>query len=443
MFETIRNAWKLADLKKKLIYTMIVVLLYRVGTALPMPFVSGELLSSFMTASTGSILDYLNILSGNAFSQATLFALGIQPYITASIVLQLLCVAIPYLERLQKQGEEGRKKLNQYTRYTTVALALLTAFGYYRLLSYNGIITKSGVFPAIVIIACYCAGSALVMWLAEKINENGIGNGISIILFANIISRLPSLLKKLIQLVSGKFVGTKVDNSTFNVTWWVGIIIAVLSVAVVIAMIAFIVWMTNSERRLPVQYAKKVVGRKMYGGQSSNLPIKVNMVGVMPIIFANTIITIPQTIAMFVPPKSGSVWDFIANKLFGQTSVFYAALTLIMIIAFAYFYIAISFNPVEVANNIKSQGGFIPGIRPGRPTSEYIAKVLSRVTFIGAILLAVIAVLPLIVNIASGGAFAGLAFGGSSIIIVVGVVLETIREIEAQMTMRHYKGFLE
>ena len=437
MFKTIRDAWKIADLKKKLIYTLIVVLLYRIGTALPVPYVSSAMLDSMATYTSGSIFQYLNILSGNAFGQATLFALGFQPYITASIVLQLLCVAIPYLERLSKQGDEGRKKINQYTRYTTVALALITAFGYYKLLSSQGIITKSGFFPGLVIITCYCAGSALVMWLAEKINENGIGNGISIILFANIVSGLPGTIQTFVALCTGEY--------PFNdgyIPFWAGIIITVVVIAVIIAMVAFIVWMTNSERRLPVQYAKKVVGRKMYGGQSSNLPIKVNMVGVMPIIFANSIITIPQTIAMFTG-ADGGVWGFIVNNLFSSSSLFYAFLTFVLIVLFAYFYVSISFNPVEVANNIKNQGGFIPGIRPGRPTSDYISSVLSRITFIGAILLSVVAVLPLLVNVFSGGNLAALAFGGSSVIIVVGVVLETIREIEAQMTMRHYKGFLE
>lgn len=437
MFKTIRDAWKIADLKKKLIYTLVVVLLYRIGTALPVPYVSSAMLDSMATYTSGSIFQYLNILSGNAFGQATLFALGIQPYITASIVLQLLCVAIPYLERLSKQGDEGRKKINQYTRYTTVALALITAFGYYKLLSSQGIITKSGFFPGLVIITCYCAGSALVMWLAEKINENGIGNGISIILFANIVSGLPGTIQTFVALCTGEY--------PFNdgyIPFWAGIIITVVVIAVIIAMVAFIVWMTNSERRLPVQYAKKVVGRKMYGGQSSNLPIKVNMVGVMPIIFANSIITIPQTIAMFTG-ADGGVWGFIVNNLFSSSSLFYAFLTFVLIVLFAYFYVSISFNPVEVANNIKNQGGFIPGIRPGRPTSDYISSVLSRITFIGAILLSVVAVLPLLVNVFSGGNLAALAFGGSSVIIVVGVVLETIREIEAQMTMRHYKGFLE
>lgn len=437
MFKTIRDAWKIADLKKKLIYTLIVVLLYRIGTALSVPYVSSAMLDSMATYTSGSIFQYLNILSGNAFGQATLFALGIQPYITASIVLQLLCVAIPYLERLSKQGDEGRKKINQYTRYTTVALALITAFGYYKLLSSQGIITKSGFFPGLVIITCYCAGSALVMWLAEKINENGIGNGISIILFANIVSGLPGTIQTFVALCTGEY--------PFNdgyIPFWAGIIITVVVIAVIIATVAFIVWMTNSERRLPVQYAKKVVGRKMYGGQSSNLPIKVNMVGVMPIIFANSIITIPQTIAMFTG-ADGGVWGFIVNNLFSSSSLFYAFLTFVLIVLFAYFYVSISFNPVEVANNIKNQGGFIPGIRPGRPTSDYISSVLSRITFIGAILLSVVAVLPLLVNVFSGGNLAALAFGGSSVIIVVGVVLETIREIEAQMTMRHYKGFLE
>ena len=443
MFETIKNAWKLADLRKKLIYTMIIVLLYRVGTALPVPYLSSALLESMQTATNGSIFQYLNLLSGNAFAQATLFALGISPYITASIVLQLLCVAIKPLEELAKQGEEGKKKINQITRYITVALALITAFGYYKLLEANGVLTSSGLFEAVVIISCYVAGSALVMWLAEKINENGIGNGISIILFANIISSLPGALGTLIEMVKGNYQYYNADGELKTMAMWLGIVVVVATVIIAIAMVAFIVWMTNSERRLPVQYAKKVVGRKMYGGQSSNLPIKVNMVGVMPIIFANSIITIPQTIGMFVTPKEGGAWDWILTNIFSSASVVYAILTLVMIVAFAYFYIAISFNPVEVANNIKNQGGSILGIKPGRPTAEYISKVLSRITFIGALLLAVVAVFPLIVNICSGGALSALAFGGSSVIIVVGVVLETIREIEGQMTMRHYKGFLE
>lgn len=442
MFETIRNAWKIADLKKKLLFTIFIIVLYRVGTAIPIPYVNSTALSSSMLATGGSIFAYLNILTGSAFSQATLFALGINPYITSSIVMQLLCIAIPYLENLSKEGEEGRKKINTITRYVTVALGLITAIGYYKLLDSYNLLIETGFFAGLVIVTCYCAGSALVMWLAEKINENGIGNGISMILFANIVSRLPSMLGTLIDYITGKGTYIKRDDTVVTIPVWGGIIIAVLAVAIMIAMVGFIVWMTNSERRIPIQYAKRVVGRKMYGGQSSNLPIKVNMTGVMPIIFANSIVTIPSTIAMFVNPAEGSFW-YKFFELFSSNSVLYAILTFVLLIAFAYFYISISFNPVEVANNLKANGGSIPGIRPGRPTSDYITKILSRVTFIGALLLSVIAVFPLIVNIISGGNLAGLAFGGSSVIIVVGVVLETIREIEAQMTMRHYKGFLE
>ena len=447
MFQTIKNAWKVADLKKKLLFTMFILLIYRVGNALPVPFVNAATLSSYMSANSGSIFDYLNLLSGGAFANATLFALNVSPYITASIILQLLCVAIPYLERLQKEGEEGRKKINRYTRYTTVVLALISAFGYYQMLkSYNArgfaALADTGPFAMIIIIACFCAGSALVMWLAEKINESGIGNGISLILFANIISRVPAIVSSAINFIrgGGKFV--KSDGGTWNIPMWLGIIIVVVGLAVAVAMIAFIVWMTNSERRLPVQYAKKVVGRKMYGGQSSNLPIKVNMTGVMPIIFANSILTLPQTIKMFTGEPKSRFWQGFLN-LFDSNNWFYAVLTLVLLIAFAYFYTAISFDPTEVSNNIKTQGGFIPGIRPGRPTADYIKKVLSKVTFIGAICLAVVAVLPIIINILSNNTFKSLVFGGSSIIIVVGVILETIREIEAQLTMRHYKGFLE
>jgi len=442
VFETIRNAWKIADLKKKLLYTVLIVVIYRIGTAIPIPYMDSNALSLYMTQTQGSIFQYLNILSGGAFANATLFALGINPYITASIVMQLLCIAIPYLENLQKEGEEGRKKINQITRYVTVGLGLITAFGYYQLMKANGILTDTGVFAAIVIILSYCAGSSLVMWLGEKINENGIGNGISMILFANIISRLPADIGTLIGYVTGKGQYVNSANELVSIPVWLGIILTVITVVFVGAMVVFVVWMTNSERKIPIQYAKKVVGRKMYGGQSSTLPIKVNMTGVMPIIFANSIVTIPSTIAMFTRPAEGSFWDRFFG-IFESTSIVYAILTFVLIIAFAYFYISISFNPVEVSNNLKTNGGSIPGIRPGRPTSDYITKILSRVTFIGAICLGVIAVVPLIINIISGGAMASLAFGGSSLIIVCGVVLETIREIEAQMTMRHYKGFLE
>ncbi len=429
MFKTIANAWKTVDLRKKILFTVLIVLLYRVGTAIPVPFLNAQVLSSSLLSSQGSLFQYLNILSGGAMSQATLFALGVSPYITASIVIQLLTIAIPYLERISKEGEEGQKKLNQLTRIATVVLGLVTSFGYYKLLENNNAITNKGVFPAFVIILSYCAGSSLVMWLAEKINENGIGNGISIILFANIVSRLPSMIHNLwsAYLTSG---------NAGKIILGIGVIIVSLAAT------ALIVFITDSERRLPIQYAKKVVGRKMYGGQSSTLPLKVNMTGVMPMIFANSIVSIPATIQMFVNPKQGSFWAGFFN-LFGTDGWLYAALTAILIVAFAYFYVTISFNPIEVANNLKKNGGFIPGIRPGKPTSDYITKVLSRITLIGALFLVVIAVVPLVANIISGAKLSSLAFTGSSIIIVVGVVLETAREIESQMTMRHYKGFLE
>ena len=430
MFKTIANAWKMAELRKKILFTVMVILLYRIGTALPVPFLDASVLSSSLLSSQGSLFQYLNILSGGAMSQATLFALGVQPYITASIVIQLLTIALPPLERLSKEGEEGRKKLNQITRYVTVGLALVTAFGYYKLLDNNGAITRKGVYPAIIIILAYCAGSSLVMWLAEKVNDKGIGNGISLILFANIVSRLPSMIGNLWNgyLSTGKALETCIG---------IGVIIVSL------ASVALIVFITDSERRIPIQYAKKVVGRKMYGGQSSNLPLKVNMTGVMPIIFANSIVSLPATIALFFPtPAKGTFW-YTFQQLFSSDGWLYAVLTGVLIIAFAYFYVTISFNPIEVSNNLKKNGGFIPGIRPGKPTSDYITKVLSRVTLIGAVFLVVIAVFPLIANIISGAKLSALAFTGSSIIIVVGVVLETARELESQMTMRHYKGFLE
>ncbi|MBQ7836316.1 MAG: preprotein translocase subunit SecY [Clostridia bacterium] len=442
MFQTIRNAWKIDDLRRKIIYVLIILLLYRIGSQIPVPFVIPDLQAS-MNAMEGSILQYLNILSGGAFARATLFALGISPYITSSIVIQLLSVAIPALEKLSKEGEEGKKKLNQITRFVTVALALITAIGYYSMLKYgyNGTsyLTKDGqtIFGAVVIVACYCAGSSLVMWLSEKINENGIGNGISMILFANIVSSGPSIVSALWSLIKGQY--------SADMHHAVQIIIAVASVIIGIGMVLLIVFITNSERRLQVQYAKKVVGRKMYGGQSSTLPIKVNNTGVMPIIFASSIVSLPATIEVLIVNagvKLNKFWTGFFD-LFGTDSWLYAVLTLVLIIAFAYFYILISFNPVEISNNLKKNGGSIPGIRPGKPTSDYITRVLNRVTLIGAIFLGFIAVFPMVLNIISGGVMAGLAFGGSSIIIVVGVVIETAREIEGQMTMRHYRGFLE
>ena len=428
MLQTLKNAWKIPELRRKVLFTLFILILYRFGAVIPMPFVNGEVLSMLMKQGEGSIFQYLNILSGEAFSKATLFALGIQPYITSSIVMQLLTIAIPALEKMQKNGEEGKKKITQITRYVTVGLGLIMAYGYYMYMRSNGVLMDTSIFAAIVIIACYSAGTALIMWLAEKINETGIGNGISLILFANIVSSGVTIATVLLGYVTSGIVG---------------IIIAVVIVVVSLAIVTLVVFITNSERRLPVQYAKKVVGRKMYGGQSTNLPIKLNMSGVMPIIFANAIVSIPSTISMLFPaPAEGSFW-FGFQKFFGHTSWFYAVVFFALIIAFAYFYIAISFNPVEVANNLKKNGGFIPGIRPGKPTSDYISKVLGRIVLIGALFLGFIAVFPLVINMATGSTLGSIAFGGSSLLIVVGVALETFRELEAQMTMRHYKGFLE
>ncbi|MDD6799589.1 MAG: preprotein translocase subunit SecY [Firmicutes bacterium] len=429
MLRTYANAWKIPELRRKMLFVLFIILLYRFGAVIPVPYVSSTLLNTIMSANTdGSLFQYLNILSGEAFSKATLFALSVSPYITSSIVMQLLTIAIPALEKLQKSGEEGRKKIKQITRYVTIALGLITSYGYYMYMRNLGVLTNRGVFAAIVIIACYSAGTALIMWLAEKINENGVGNGVSLILFANIVATGFTMMGEVItQIKSG----------------WLGIVFALIEIILALAIITFVVWMTNSERRLTVQYAKRVVGRKMYGGQSSNLPIKLNMSGVMPIIFAQSIVSLPATIAMLFPtPKAGSFWAGVVN-FFSTTSVLYIVIYFVLIIAFAYFYIAISFNPVEVANNLKKNGGFIPGIRPGKPTADYITKILNRITLIGAIFLGIVAVFPMILNLASGGKLAFIAFGGSSLLIVVGVVLETANEIEAQMAMRHYKGFLE
>lgn len=469
MFQTIKNAWNVPELRKKILFTLLILLLYRLGANIPVPYVSADVLNMFNQYTAGSIFQFMNILSGDAFGKATLFALSVSPYITASIVIQLLTVAIPALERMAKD-EDGKKKIAGITRIVTVALALITAYGYAFYLNSSKMLniiqtttkTEKGsflffktydytrtysyldggeasfgsfFFQMVVIIACFCAGASLIMWLAEKINEFGIGNGISIILFANIIARLPALCNSLF--------GMMFDDGKFK---WTGLILVIVSLSITLAAVLLVVWFTNSERRIPVQYAKRVVGRKMYGGQSSNLPLKLNMTGVMPIIFANSIVAIPATIATFFPNTKWLQW--ITNN-FNYYTWPYLLVFLALIIAFSYFYTLISFNPVEVANNIRDNGGAIPGIRPGKTTAQYIQKILSRITLIGGVFLCVIAGAPMVITIVDYAihdgslTFAGLAFGGSSLLIVVGVALETVHELEAQLTMRNYKGFLD
>ena len=441
MFKTLKNAWRVPDLKKKLLFTLLIVVLYRLGANIPVPYVSPSIFADASAIAGGTILSFLNILSGEALGKATLLALGVSPYITASIVIQLLTIAIPALERWSKDGENGRKKITALTRLITVALALVTAVGYtFYLDGVSGalVVDKLNFFQGMIMVLCYCAGAALVMWLAEKINESGIGNGISMILFANIIAGTATVVGQLWYNVfnEGGFSG-------FN---WVGLICSLVCIVIFLGMIVLIVWMSDAERRIPIQYAKRVVGRKMYGGQNTHLPLKVNMSGVMPIIFANSIVAILPTIASFMPKSGFATW---VNKWFNYNTWPYFVVFLGLLIAFAFFYVMISFNPVEVANNIKNNGGAIPGIRSGRPTVEFVKKVLNRVTLVGALLVAFIACFPmLLTNITQyfssvAGMFSVLSFGGSSLMIVVGVALETTRELEAQMSLRNYKGFLD
>jgi len=461
MIQTIRNAWKIPELKKKILFTVFALLIFRLGTAIPVPFVNTAMLGTYIDSMSGTIFGMINAMSGGAFAMATVFALGVQPYINSSIIIQLLTVAIPALERLQKEGgEEGRKKIASITRYVTVAIAILQGFGYYTMMRTSGyeIIALDGVngiWAGVVIVASFVAGSAFIMWLGEQITEFGIGNGISIILFAGIVSRVPSMVQTMWVGVANSFdstvleanaaalataaeSGTEATGLQFVLPWW-GALLIVLGM---ILLVIFIVFINDAERRLPVQYAKRVVGRKMYGGQSTHIPMKVNMAGVMPIIFAQTIATLPATIGMFFgkTAKSGGVWGGILS-VFDQSSVAYIIIYFLLILGFSYFYSTMQFNPVEVANNLKKNGGFIPGFRPGKPTADFIHRVLKKITLFGALYLSVIAILPIISGNIIG--MSNLAIGGTSVIIVVSVALETVKAMEAQMLMRHYKGFLE
>ncbi len=431
MFEVFRNAWKVAELRKKILYTLFIIVIFRFGSAVFVPFLDSSAIAGML--GDGTLLSYLDTMTGGSLSQGTLFAMSITPYINASIIIQLLTVAIPPLERLSKEGEEGRKKLNTITKLTSLGLALFQAIAFYVALRNYGVVKYmsgfEGVLAGITIVACFVAGASLIIWLGDQINEKGIGNGISMILFAGIVARGPSSVYELIMTM-------KDDMKN-------AILVPVILI-IFIAMIALVVLMTNAERRIPVQYAKRVVGRKMYGGQSSHIPIKVAMAGVMPIIFAMSVMSLPQTICYFfgITGDGTSGHDFWEGfvRLFSQSSWLYGILYFILIIAFNYFYIAIQYNPVEIANNLKKNNGAIPGIRPGKPTSEFISNSLSKVSLIGAIFLAFIAIFPIVFQMITK---INVSLGGTTMLIVVGVALETVRSLESQMMMRHHKGFLE
>lgn len=427
MLETIRNAWKVVDLRKKILYTLALMIVFRLGSCIPVPMLDAKALREIFANTDNSLFGFINLVSGGAFQNATIFAMSITPYINSSIIMQLLCVAIPALERLQKEGEEGRKKIGQFMRYGTVILALIQAVGLYFLLKSYNAVTNPGILSALIVIITFSAGTAFLMWLGEQITEKGVGNGISLIIFAGIVSRVPQMVMSLYQYTL---------NGTMG---FIGVVALVIAALVVVG---FVVWMNEAERRIPVQYAKRVVGRKMYGGQNTHIPIKVASAGVIPIIFAMSIMSFPGTIASFcgVNEASGGFWGGFL-KVLSPTNWVYGVLYFFLIIFFTYFYTAIQFNPIEMANNMKKNGGFIPGIRPGRPTSDYINRVLGKITLAGAIFLGFIAVLPIFMNTALH--INNFAIGGTSLLIVVGVALETVTQLESQMLMRHYKGFLD
>ena len=478
MLQTLKNAWNTKEIRSKILFTLLILFLYRIGTVIPVPFVEAN---NFQATMSGTILEYMNVLSGGSMGTMTLFALGVQPYINASIIIQLLAVVFPKLGEIAKND---KKKMSFITRIVTVILAIVTAIGYYFLLKQAGALTNAATegdasfLYSVVIIACYVAGASIIMWLAERINERGIGNGISIILFANIVASVPSFVYNLVVMVVDTY--SYVDRPGLYAT--ISTVFAVVLIAGLLALIAVVIWFTGSERRIPVQYAKKVVGRKMYGGQSSNLPIKLNMTGVMPIIFASSIVSFVPTIMQVLESAGAydetSGWAKFAD-IIGVNGVVYPVLLFLLIIGFTYFYTQITFDPMEVSNNLKRQGGAIPGIRQGRPTADYIKKILSKITLAGALFLGIIAVIPQILGPhvfqhffewIIEGAYVGtwleqifglesaylqsqiaanasglvsiFSFGGTTLLIVVGVAVETFRELEAQLTMRNYKGFL-
>ncbi|MBQ5597929.1 MAG: preprotein translocase subunit SecY [Acutalibacteraceae bacterium] len=439
MFQILRNSWRVPEIRKKILYTLLIIVIFRVGSIIPVPFINVETLRASMQNLTaqsgfGEFMNYMNILTGGGLEYGAIFAMSVTPYINSSIIMQLLSVAIPYLERISKEGEEGRKKIAKITRFVTVALGLIQGTAFYIYLSKSNFLNVGAnpnlattIFSAVVIVLCFTAGSAIMMWLGERIDEKGIGNGISILLFAGIISRAKSAVQVLINFI------TTGEYFTFAAT-----------IIVFCIMIVFVIFMTGAERRIPVQYAKRVVGRKMYGGQSSHIPIKVNMSGVMPIIFASSFLSIPTMILSFMGTSQKTVESFWYQflRLFSYQGAFYALLYLAMIIGFAYFYVQIQYNPVEITNNLKKNGGSVPGIRSGKPTIEFLKRILSRVTLIGALFLGVIAVLPIIIGLFNPS-MSSISLGGTSILIVVGVALDTVQSLESQVMMRHYKGLFD
>lgn len=450
MFKTLANAWKIPELRKKLLYTLLLLIVFRFGAHITAPGVDGELLDLVNSSSSNTMIGMVNTITGGAFANLSIFAMSISPYITASIVVQLLAFAIPSLERLSKEGgEEGRKKITQYTRFTAVILAAIEAFGVYMMYKNQGVFLANGVLTPLLFILSLTAGSTFLMWFAEQITTKGVGNGTSLLIFAGIVSGIPSAAAYLYELCVTE--GVK------------GIVTTVLIILAAIVLVAGVIWVTEAERRVPVQYAKRVVGRKMYGGQSTHIPMKLAMAGVMPVIFAMSFMQLPAMIMQLVNNNIGTSTGFLAGlyKVFAFTSIdaslvdsatgafnwdilgyglAHIVIYLLLIVGFTFFYtMGMAFNPVEVSNNLKKNGGFIPGIRAGKPTSDYLASILKYITTFGALFLAIIAVLPILVQ------FTGLqlSFGGTAILIVVGVALESIRQLESQMLTRHYKGFLE
>lgn len=423
MFKVFANAWKIAELRTKILFTLLLIVVFRLGSSIPVPFISATELKALVEGGD-TLFSMFDIMSGGAFSNATIFAMGITPYINSSIIMQLLTVAIPALERKAKEGEEGRKFIAQWTRYVTVILAFIQATGLY--FGLRAAFTQRGFITYLIVTLTFTAGTAFLMWLGEQINEKGIGNGISLIIFAGIVSRGPAMINSIIELNK---------SGALNIIWTIVIILFAIFI------VGVVVLMNDAERRIPVQYAKRVVGRKMYGGQSTHIPIKVSMAGVMPIIFAISIISFPATICQMLGVQAGDpgFWGGFL-KIMSQGSLVYGVIYFLLIIFFTYFYTEMQYNPIEMANNMKQNGGFVPGIRPGRPTSDFIKSILNKITLVGAIFIALIAVLPMFLTSVAG---AGVAFGGTSVIIVVGVALETVKQLESQMLMRHYKGFLE